>query len=167
MARFTDPLSQVRVARPCPADWDSMIGDERVRFCGQCELNVYNLSAMTRTQAENLIAGTERRLCIRYYRRRDGSIITQDCPVGLRALKQRISRVRRAVLGALLGFFTGAAGTVAVKRAETSPTVGEMRVPEVVQQPHELMGTFEVYPSSHTPSTGRKTPLKRRRGRSG
>src|SRR5688572_11430868 len=79
MSRFSDPLSRVRVASPCPADWDKMIGDERVRFCGQCELNVYNLSAMTRTQAEDLIAGTERRLCIRYYRRKDGSILTRLC----------------------------------------------------------------------------------------
>ena len=87
MSRFSDPLSRVRVASPCPADWDRMIGDERVRFCGQCELKVYNLSAMTKTQAEDLVCGTEGRLCVRFYRRRDGSILTQDCPVGLRAIE--------------------------------------------------------------------------------
>lgn len=119
MSRFSSPLSKVRVASPCPADWDSMIGDERVRFCGQCELNVYNLSAMTKAQAKNLIVRTEGRLCLRFYRRTDGSILTQDCPVGLRALKQRISRVRRAVAAALLGFFTGATGSYAVNGFKT------------------------------------------------
>lgn len=118
MARFSDPLSRVRVASPCTADWDGMIGDERVRFCGQCELNVYNLSALTRTQAENLIGGTERKLCVRFYRRRDGSIITQDCPIGLRALKLRASRIRKAVAAALFGLFAGSGGTVAVHRVE-------------------------------------------------
>ena len=123
MSRFSDPLSRVKVASPCPADWDKMIGDERVRFCGQCELNVYNLSAMTRTQAEDLIAGTERRLCIRYYRRKDGSILTRDCPVGLARIKQRLSRIRRAVTAALLGFFAGASGSYAVNGLRTAISV--------------------------------------------
>jgi len=81
MARFTNPLARVRVASPCKADWDEMIGTDRVRFCGQCSLNVYNLSAMTRDEAESVIAANEGKLCVRFYRRKDGSILTQDCPV--------------------------------------------------------------------------------------
>ena len=107
MQRFTSPLRNVRVASPCPADWDRMIGDERARFCGQCELNVYNLSAMSTLEAESLIARTEGRLCVRYYRRKDGSIITQDCPAGLRRLKQRAARIKRAVASLVLGFLAG------------------------------------------------------------
>jgi hypothetical protein len=107
MKRFTSPLRNVKVASPCPADWDRMIGDERARFCGQCELNVYNLSAMSTLEAESLIARTEGRLCVRYYRRKDGSIITQDCPVGLRRLKQRAARIKRAVASLVLGFLAG------------------------------------------------------------
>ena len=107
MSRFENPLDHVRVAAPCEADWDQMIGSDRVRFCGQCSLNVYNLSAMTRTDAESLIAGTEGRLCVRFYRRRDGSIITGDCPVGLRAIRRRVSYVARAVGSMVLGLFAG------------------------------------------------------------
>ena len=62
MARFNNSLDHVRVAAPCQADWDQMIGSERVRFCGQCSLNVYNLSAMSRSDAESLIARNEGRL---------------------------------------------------------------------------------------------------------
>jgi len=102
MARFKNPLKHVRVASPCKSDWDQMIGTDRVRFCGQCSLNVYNLSAMTRDEAESLIAANEGRLCVRFYRRGDGSIITQDCPVGLRAVRQRISYVTKAVASAAL-----------------------------------------------------------------
>ena len=104
MARFINPLKHVRVASPCKADWDQMIGSDRVRFCGECSLNVYNLSAMTRDEAESLIARTEGRLCVRFYRRNDGSILTQDCPVGLRAIRRRLSNVRKAVIAASLTF---------------------------------------------------------------
>ena len=107
MRRFSSPLGSLSVAAPCPADWDSMLGGERVRFCGQCQLNVYNLSAMSRDEAESLIAGTEGRLCVRFYRRKDGSIITEDCPVGLRALKRRAVRIKRAFVSSMLGFLAG------------------------------------------------------------
>src|SRR5882672_7760467 len=107
MARFNNSLDHVRVAAPCKADWDQMIGSDRVRFCGQCSLNVYNLSAMTKSDAEFLIARTEGRLCIRFYRRRDGLIITKDCPVGLRAIRRRVSYVAKAISSMVLGLFAG------------------------------------------------------------
>jgi hypothetical protein len=107
MNRFTSPLDHVRVASPCNVDWEQMIGTERSRFCAQCNLNVYNLSSMSRAEAEHLISNTEGRLCVRYYQRADGSILTQDCPVGLRALRRRLSSVSKAVASAVLGFLAG------------------------------------------------------------
>ncbi len=67
MAQFTDPLSHVRIAAPCRADWERMHGNERVRFCGECSMNVYNLSNMSKKDAEALILNAEGRLCVRYY----------------------------------------------------------------------------------------------------
>src|SRR5882724_10690219 len=107
MARFNNPLAGVQVAAPCQADWNQMMGYERVRFCGACNLNVYNLSSMTRSEAESLIARNEGRLCVRFYRRRDGSIITKDCPVGLRAIRRRVSYVAKAIGSMVLGLFAG------------------------------------------------------------
>ena len=107
MARFTNKLNNVRVAAPCPADWDSMYGNERVRFCEQCQLNVYNLSEVSRAEAEELIGRADGRLCVRYYRRKDGSILTQNCPVGLRRLKRRLSRVATAIGSSVLSFMAG------------------------------------------------------------
>ena len=107
MSRFNTTLDQVHIAAPCPADWDEMFGDERVRFCGQCHLNVYNLSEMSKAEAELLIGRNEGRLCVRYYQRRDGSIITQNCPVGLRAIKRRISRIANALVSIIFTFLAG------------------------------------------------------------
>ena len=79
-----------------------MIGGDQARFCGQCQLNVYNLSAMSKFEAEALIARTEGRLCVRFYRRKDGSILTDNCPIGLRALKRRAFRIKTAVASSIL-----------------------------------------------------------------
>ena len=45
--RLRDRAHRLTIASPCTASWDDMEGDDKVRFCGECELNVYNLSAMT------------------------------------------------------------------------------------------------------------------------
>jgi hypothetical protein len=130
MRKFTSPLEGVRVAAPCPADWEKMVGDERVRFCGQCSLHVYNLSGMTKREAEGLVANAEGRLCVRYYSRADGSILTRNCPVGLRALKQRVSRIAGAALSAVIGFFAGLGLNFGVRPAPpTVHTMGAMAVP--------------------------------------
>jgi len=73
---------RLTIASPCPASWDDMEGDDRVRFCPECELNVYNLSAMTEEKALKLVEEREGRLCVRLYQRRDGTVLTTDCPVG-------------------------------------------------------------------------------------
>lgn len=134
MPRFNNPLDHVRVAAPCTVEWDQMIGSERMRFCGQCSLNVYNLSGMTRSEAEHLIARNEGRLCVRFYRRRDGSIITKDCPVGLRAIRRRVSYVAKAIGSMVLGLFAGlgvhqAFTGIATFRPER--TMGVMVAPKV------------------------------------
>lgn len=82
-------LDNIRVASPCTASWDGMVGDERVRHCGQCNKNVYNLSGMTRPEAEMLIAGRNGELCVRYYQRTDGTIITSDCTIGVKQKRRR------------------------------------------------------------------------------
>jgi len=126
MSRFNNPLDRVSVASPCKADWAQMIGTDRVRFCGQCNLNVYNLSSMTRVQAESLIADTEGRLCVRFYRRADGSILTRDCPVGLRAIRRRLSYLAKAVSAAVLSFFAGLGVYKAVTPVPMTPRMGVM-----------------------------------------
>ncbi len=107
MSNFTNPLKNISVASPCSQDWNAMIGDDRKRYCGECKLNVFNLSGMSRAEAENLILNTEGRLCVRFYRRADGSILTKDCPVGWAAIKRRISRTAAAAFALLIGLLSG------------------------------------------------------------
>jgi hypothetical protein len=110
MQKFTNPLDNIRVAKPCPADWNGMFGNDRKRFCGECKLNVYNLSDMTRREAETFLLESEGRICVRYFRREDGTVLTKDCPVGLAALKRRVSKAITAVFSMFAGIFGGIIG---------------------------------------------------------
>ena len=107
MSSKQSPLNNIAIASPCSADWTGMIGTDRKRYCGECKLNVYNLSGMTTTEAEDLLTQSEGRLCVRYFRRTDGTILTQNCPVGWAKVKQRVSRVATAVFSLLVTMLAG------------------------------------------------------------
>jgi hypothetical protein len=61
---------------------------------------------MTAGEVERLITEREGRLCIRMFRRADGTVITKDCPVGLRAVRKRVATMAGAALAAVLGLFS-------------------------------------------------------------
>jgi hypothetical protein len=90
-----------------------MTGNDRVRHCPECNLNVYNLSAMTVREAAHLVSSHQGRLCVRYYRRADGTILTEDCPGGARTPVRRVSRIAGAALSAAM--------TVTFVAAQTTP----------------------------------------------
>ena len=139
MRQRRSPLDNVRVAAPCSAGWENMVGTERVRFCGQCNLNVYNLSEMTKAEAEYLIAQTEGRLCVRYYQRTDGTILTKNCPVGLHAIKRRLSRAATASASAVISFFAGIFAVVGLR--EQSFRLTEMQRTVISRPPDETVTT--------------------------
>lgn len=107
MRKFTNPLDKIKIASPCGADWNEMRGDERKRHCALCKLNVYNLSEMTTDEAESFLINAEGRVCVKLYRRADGTVLTKDCPVGWQKIKQKVSRTAIAAFSLLAGFFGG------------------------------------------------------------
>jgi hypothetical protein len=147
LSKHKSPLDYVTVAAPCSAGWDNMIGDERVRFCGQCNLNVYNISAMTKQDAERLITQAEGRLCIRYYRRADGTILTNNCPVGLRALKRRLSRTASACASAVLSFFAGLLAVTGWRERPPKSVAEQGQVTQLNEKPPEMKPMMGTYPA--------------------
>lgn len=63
-----DSASQIRITSPCEVDWNSMTGNDRVRFCEHCRLTVHNVDSITRKQLRRLIARSGDRLCVSYRR---------------------------------------------------------------------------------------------------
>jgi len=111
-------LDRVRVASPCNARWEDMNGDERARFCHHCQKHVFNLSALTSSEAKALIREKEGGFCGRFYRRRDGRMLTADCVVGRRRRQWGMVKFG-AVLFALVAL-SGTALLASVGRS-TSP----------------------------------------------
>jgi hypothetical protein len=131
-------LDEIRVASPCHARWEDMCGDERARFCGSCQKNVYNLSAMTRAQIETLIREKEGKFCGRFYQRPDGRMITADCPTGRRRRRDRLARWG----GALFATVTLIFGIRTTVRAQ------EKNKPNTPKgDPTRLMGEVSVAPA--------------------
>ena len=166
MAKFTSPLNNLKVASPCSQDWDAMMGNERKRFCGECKLNVYNLSGMTKTEAENLLHNSEGRLCVRFYKRADGTVLTQDCPVGWQALKKRISRTTAAFVSLIFGLLTGlglmslATGKPKEQRLMGVVAYNPTPKPKVKTTEHVTMGDVMMGNMTVPTPTPKATPKK-------
>ncbi|HEY5920988.1 MAG TPA: hypothetical protein VIV11_04925 [Kofleriaceae bacterium] len=108
-------LPDLRIGFACKQRWEDMVGDDRVRACNGCDRPVFNLSAMTREQAEAVLATRGLTPCVRFYRRPDGTVMTTDCPTGSAPQRRRLAVVASTF---------AAGGTLAaapVVRAEPPP----------------------------------------------
>jgi hypothetical protein len=152
-------LDQIRVASPCTADWTQMTGDERTRHCGECQKDVYNLSGMTREEAEALVIEHNGDLCVRYYQRHDGTILLADCTVGV-AHKRRHRRTAARAAALVAG---GLAATGAMASHVTMGTMARPDEPPCIESRAELpytMGKFErSVPPSADPAVPAEEPV--------
>lgn len=119
-----DILERATIATPCPARWEDMAGDDKTRRCELCDLNVHNIAAMTREEAEQVLAPVldGQRVCAKIYRRSDGTILTRDCPVGVRAARAKAMQAARRVAAVIVLAITS--GTVFGMRHRAGPGAG-------------------------------------------
>ena len=101
-------LGVISVASPCSESWEAMTGDSTVRFCGRCSKNVYSLDTLSTDEVRELIVRKEGKLCWRFFVRKDGTVLTRDCPVGLRRVRLRASAAIAAVGALVLAVLAGA-----------------------------------------------------------
>ena len=112
-------LNNLTVPSPCEADWDSMIGNDRMRFCEHCNLDVHNLSLLTRNQAERLVARSNGRLCIRYYHDARGKPSVLPVSQKLHRIGRRVSRIAAGAFTATLSVSSAIAQQPAGFRSHT------------------------------------------------
>lgn len=96
---------KIDIASPCKRDWAKMKGDDAVRFCGDCKMNVYNLSALSQQQVLQLVKEKEGKVCVRLFQRADGTAITRDCPVGVTRKRRTYAFSMAAMFGLLAAPF--------------------------------------------------------------
>lgn len=158
-------LDSVKIASPCTASWDEMIGDERARFCTHCQKDVFNLSALPREEAESFVRERAGDACIRLYKRADGTVLTSDCPVGVTRRRRR-----KIAVAAVAVFSSGlmAAGVflrlAPVRSASDDGVMGKMQVTdfgtppplEPTQKAQVVMGAMP----NPLPETSARVPAK-------
>jgi hypothetical protein len=140
MSKQNFDIDNLRVASPCRVGWETMSGDERVRHCNLCRLNVYNLSEMTADEVRGLIAKSEGGICGRLHKRADGTIITKDCPVGFRAYQKRAARMAGAALAAIIGLFSVSYGQ---KEDEKSTDASKAKIVRTINRKNILSGRIK------------------------
>lgn len=152
-------LDQLRVASPCSADWAEMTGTEAVRFCDQCEKHVYDLTVMSADEVVETIEATEGKFCGRLFRRHDGRVLTDDCPVGLARAVRRAKRRGYLAVAWAVGLAASAAAFVLYGDAASPKVFGpETPVTKVIEtiethtppepppEPELMMGDIAVEP---------------------
>jgi hypothetical protein len=142
MQRHASLLDGLDVAEPCKASWDEMKGDERRRHCALCKLDVHDLSAYTRAEAEALVRSASGRFCARFRRRADGTVVTADCGPARRRIARRLLALRTAAC-ALFAFLAGCGGRA--ERGEggiatSPPAASPATTPETTPPELEVMG---------------------------
>ncbi len=143
MFRKRGSLEEIRIAEPCHAAWDRMDGDDRIRFCGECRRNVYNLSAMGRAEAERLVYEAEGRICVRFYQRRDGTVLTDNCPVGLRDARRWLKMQLVALAASFAGVLALAPWNGPTRQ---SPMMGDVAMPTTPPVPKQPLADVESLP---------------------
>jgi len=111
---------KLRIAAPCRMNWEQMRGDDRTRFCDLCQLRVYNISGLSRKEIQRLIATADGRICARLYRRADGTVLTRDCVVGVRALRRRVAKRTVILFAGLMSLAGSVFGQEGVKASKAS-----------------------------------------------
>ena len=101
-----DLLNSLQVAAPCNVSWESMEGNDRVRHCLQCKKNVYNISSMSGSETNQFLQATAQQACVRFYKRVDGTILLDNCPIGLRKLRAQYKKVA-AIVTTIISFAQG------------------------------------------------------------
>jgi len=151
-----------------------MSGNDRARFCGLCKKNVYNLSDMSRADAEALITQYEDKVCIKFYRRADGTVLTDNCPVGLRAIRNRVRWATVAAsaafvaIGAFAGMRSAKAAGVSVRDVQPFKAMQNVQPvkalierldPVLVKPPvvRPVMGAMALHPPVRTPQPAPQT----------
>lgn len=150
-------LDEIRIATPCRADWNLMDGDDRARFCQSCHKNVYNLAGMRREEAEALIREKNGDVCVRLYRRADGTVITDDCPVGVRIVRRPLKWLMAgfaALLASGAAIFSGHAGASTPVDGSDVPSVSLTSRLRAIEPVRTLMTWLDPVPANTPPIAG-------------
>lgn len=122
-----DLLDHTIVTSPCQQDWNTMTGNDRVRFCDHCSRHVHNLAELTRTDALRLVRQSKGRLCIRYFRDPNAELLARAASTKLHQISRRVSRIAAGVFSASISLSSVAVTASTNNQGTTAPVVEAVR----------------------------------------
>ena len=139
---------ELTISSPCPKKWTDLVGNDRIRYCGDCKLNVYNLAELRPAEIEALVRKTPGRLCGQLYVRQDRTATLWDCPTARAgALRRRIWKIAAGFSVVIVGLlFRG------MQRPDTQNlppwlrTVASWIDPEPEHPPVRMVGEITCVP---------------------
>jgi ankyrin repeat protein len=134
-----DSVSQLRIASPCSVAWNSMTGNDRVRFCEHCQLSVHNIDFASRKQIRRLIARSGARICVSY---RQPDVAKPSVAPILYKIGRRTSVIAASAFSATLSISSAvAAGT----NLKSTSLHNHTTVAGYVQDPVSTAGNGKLY----------------------
>jgi hypothetical protein len=126
-------LEQLHIPKPCDEPWEEMSGGDTARFCDKCQHDVHDLSAMTRREAEALLAREGSALCVRYVMRGEELVFAPEPGPRLMAQLQGLNRLVAAAALAVPLLLAG---------CDVPPPEPTAQPPIIIQegQPAQLQG---------------------------
>ena len=129
MSKPIRTLDRITIPNPCDVDWESMIGNDQVRFCEHCNLHVTDLSSMTRQEAMRFVARSQGRICVRFIQRPDGGVLNRRMPEKLYRIGRRASKLAAGAFSATLSLSSVAAQTRTTSTVQSRENVEFAKTP--------------------------------------
>ena len=143
-----DLSHQLRITSPCSVSWDSMIGNDRVRFCEHCQTAVHNLDLTSRKQIRRLIARSEGRICVSYLQPA-AERKTSSPALILHKIGRRTAKIAAGAFSASLSISSAVAATAPLKQtAQRNEVISAV----LVNQQITSSGTGALYGFVYDPN---------------
>ncbi len=126
-----------------------MSGNDRVRFCSLCRKNVFELSGLSRDEALRLLE-QKPNACVRFFVRDDGTVLTDDCPVGLRLARKAVRWTRAKAAATVATVLSVLTGTGVALHLQAEWTADQLREPGGWAQTALQVARFVLPPSPKT-----------------
>lgn len=157
-------LDRIQIKTPCFKNWDEMEGSAHRRYCGGCQKHVYDLSSLSRIEAEVLLRFKKCDLCVRYQRNETGGVRNVPVRRRIRAWGVALCRKNRFVPASLLAVFVAlfAVGCDDKPVSAVSPALAEASVDKPQEAPVKMgetrMGDYAAPQPGPPPVLGTPAP---------
>ena len=169
------PQVPLQIKTPCPKSWDQLSGGEAKRYCSECCLHVHNAAQLTRVEAEELVAKSSERVCMRMQFDESGAPLFRETPAPERRRLRLAGRATRWALATAAGLLAACHRSESVNppvdsgrnpgSAQTTTKMGKVAGPELMgdvatpEPPRQLLGeVFVPTPPQPPPETNQPPP---------